>query len=110
MTYKPEASSGRSTRAPRESLMAEAIRTNIVNLNSLLLFIVLGVGGWVGSETRSNALAVVEMRATIRRIDEAMSNAVPRREFELRILAVETKLAEINVRLHDYDQQTRYRR
>jgi hypothetical protein len=109
MTTKPDAPRG-APRAHHESLMAEAIRTKGMNLNSLLLFIVLGVGGWVGSETRSNALAVAEMRATIRRIDEAMSNAVPRREFELRVLAVETKLAEINVRLHDLDQQTKGRR
>jgi hypothetical protein len=86
------------------------MRDKGVNLNSILLFIVLGVGGWVGGETRSSALAVAEMRGTLRRVDETMSNSVPRREFELRILAVETKLAEINVRLHDMDVERKARR
>lgn len=86
------------------------MRTKGVNLNSILLFIILGVGGWVGTETRSSALAVVEMRITLKRVEDQMANLVPRREFDLRILAIESRTAELAVKVNDLIMQSKGRR
>jgi len=85
-----------------------------VNFNSVLMFIVLGVLGWLGVETRATSLGLAEMRTAqnmisrsnseaFGRMEDHLNNSVPRREFDLRIVAIEARLTEINVRLHELD-------
>lgn len=88
----------KDTREAREALKGKGL-----NLNSILLFIILGVGSWVGTETRSNALAVAEMRATMRRVEDQMAGSVTRREFDVRVIGLEARQAELSARLRDVE-------
>lgn len=92
-----------------------------MNFNSILMFIVLGVLGWLGFETRSTSIGLAEIRtaqtinnrdnaASMIRMEDHLNSSVPRREFDLRIIAVETKLADMNLRIHEMEISTKLRK
>jgi hypothetical protein len=85
-----------------------------VNFNSLLMFALLGLVGWMATETRSNGLALTEVRTTqaltgksnaeaLGRLEGALNNSVSRREFDGRVLAIEARLAEVSLKMREID-------
>jgi hypothetical protein len=84
------------------------------NLNTILMAVVLAVLSWLGTEVRSTALGLAELRATasvtaktnaesFARLETAMNGSVSRREYDAKLAAVESELARINIRLRELD-------
>jgi hypothetical protein len=94
--------------------MEESKKLFSLNFNSLLMFILLGVLGWLGMETRATSLSLIEVKTVqnisnkatgeaLSRLEGTMNNSVSRREFEGRVLAAEAQLAQISVKLREID-------
>jgi hypothetical protein len=87
------------------------------NLNTILMFIVIGTLGFIGLKSTDNNERLVQLEergksaeATLLRLERALGELVTRREFDASLAktateyqVVQTELARINVRLRELD-------
>ena len=81
-----------------------------MNFNTVLMFALIGLVGWMAAETRSNSLklASVETRQStqadsLARLETKLDGNIGRREYDAEIASIKTKLAEISIRLREID-------
>ena len=91
--------------------------TSYGNLNTVLMFIVLGTLGFLGVKATSNNEQLVKfeergraVQSALERLDHSLSDLVSRREFDgaaaksaTDFQAIQTEIARINVRLRELD-------
>lgn len=84
-----------------------------MNFNTLLLAIVIAVMGWVGFKTTQSSEAIVALqvqqtntseaiattRGAIERMEKKLEAAVPRHEYDTKVLSIEARLREIDLEL-----------
>lgn len=77
-----------------------------LNLNSLLSVIVLGVVGWVGMKTSSNADALIELRTSqpflnqqVGELKQQLATLVTRSELDSRITQLRNEMIDVQARL-----------
>lgn len=92
----------RTTRIPQSAAAMLSL-----NLNSILSVIVLGVVGWVGMKTATNADALIELRTsqpyltqTIGDLKQQLATLVSRAELDSRIASMHAEQSALEVRLH----------
>lgn len=65
------------------------------NLNTILVGITLAVMSWVGYETVQNGKNVAVVSASLQRIEERMAVTVERREYDLAMGEIRSRLATV---------------
>jgi hypothetical protein len=90
-------------------------------VNSFILSVCLGVSGWVAYETSENGKRLAAVQASlesvrlaadkterasteaIQRLDRKLDDTLPRREFDARVLIIESEQRKADIRLREID-------
>lgn len=94
--------------------MSEEKKVTAVNLNTILMFVLMGIMGWLGYTTFDNSKTIAAQTAAtsqfLKNIDESLDkvekkldDAVMRREFDSKMIQWETKLSELTLRMRELD-------
>jgi hypothetical protein len=91
--------------------------------NSFLLAVCLAVMGWVAHKAAESGERIASMQSGLdalkeytakadaanveglARVERKMDDAVPRREFDAKLLAIETELRKVDIRLREFELQ-----
>jgi predicted negative regulator of RcsB-dependent stress response len=94
--------------------MSEERKVTAINFNTVLMFVLLGLIGWLGYTTFDNSKTLSAQAAVnseswkhvnenLTEIKRKLDDAVTRREFDAKTIQTETRLSELTIRLREID-------
>lgn len=94
--------------------MSDEKKVTSINFNTVLMFVLLGLIGWLGYTTFDNSKTLAAQAAinveswkhvneSLNEIKAKLNDAVTRREFDSKTIQTETRLSELTIRLREID-------